>query len=101
MLIHHNRFQPKLLDLQHQTGVFQKLSIHGADAQPKRWLSLGGRVEGAHSAHKLVLAFAGKNSLRYFCRPLHPQARVAELVDARDSNSRSARSVGSIPTPGT
>ena len=26
---------------------------------------------------------------------------MAELVDARDSNSRSARSVGSIPTPGT
>ena len=28
-------------------------------------------------------------------------ARVAELVDARDSKSRSARSVGSIPSTGT
>ena len=101
MLIHHHRFQSQLLDLKHQTGVFQKLAIHGADAQPKRLLSLGGWVKGAHSAHKLVPGFAGKNSLRYFCRPLHPEARVAELVDARDSNSRSARSVGSIPTPGT
>ena len=39
--------------------------------------------------------------MRYFCRPPYRDARVAELVDARDSNSRSARSVGSIPTPGT
>src|SRR5215470_12617208 len=29
------------------------------------------------------------------------QAGVAELVDARDSKSRSARSVGSIPSTGT
>jgi hypothetical protein len=28
-------------------------------------------------------------------------ASVAKLVDARDSKSRSARSVGSIPTRGT
>ena len=28
-------------------------------------------------------------------------ARVAELVDAHDSNSCSERGVGSIPTPGT
>ena len=30
-----------------------------------------------------------------------PFARMAELVDAHDSNSCSARSVGSIPTSGT
>ena len=30
-----------------------------------------------------------------------PLARMAELVDARDSNSRSEGSVGSIPIPGT
>src|SRR5437660_10756372 len=55
---------------------------------------------------------------RVFNRGLHPltalvlqriapaaieclQAGVAELVDARDSKSRSARSVGSIPSTGT
>ena len=46
-------------------------------------------------------SFVLEGSLRYFCRPPYRDARVAELVDARDSNSRSARSVGSIPTPGT
>ena len=51
--------------------------------------------------HKLADGFARKGSLRYFCPPPVRDARVAELVDARDSNSRSARSVGSIPTPGT
>ena len=32
---------------------------------------------------------------------LSPFARMAELVDAHDSNSCSERSVGSIPTSGT
>jgi hypothetical protein len=30
-----------------------------------------------------------------------PNARVAELVDARDSKSRAAMRAGSIPAPGT
>ena len=38
--------------------------------------------------------------LLYTLAPARP-ASVAELVDARDSKSRSAKSVGSIPTRGT
>ncbi len=42
----------------------------------------------------------GKIAIRdVLLRP--PFARMAELVDAHDSNSCSARSVGSIPTSGT
>ena len=41
---------------------------------------------------------ASIKNIGYICRPF---ASVAELVDAPDSKSGSARSVGSIPTRGT
>ena len=41
---------------------------------------------------------ASIKNIGYICLPL---ASVAELVDAPDSKSGSARSVGSIPTRGT
>ena len=71
-------------------------------AKPTKFVGLG--VLGADSWTRAQVSFGGcaKRFLALLLPSSNlPHARVAELVDARDSNSRSARSVGSIPTPGT
>ena len=58
-------------------------------------------MQGVSRCRMATEARVARRAVWQTARLLHAPASVAKLVDARDSKSRSARSVGSIPTRGT